>query len=152
MQIRKAWKFLQLLPGNGETTARPDLDLCDLCSQLSYVHIFHIFNKRHMLWVKASAPAQPLFTPSEERSRKGPGLPCKYLSPGRGDSPLASGHQQGSAASSLPPDVGRRDTQPLILASKKHDEVFLGLIFQYINRSTDAWLCYLSAQHLSDHA
>lgn len=59
---RKAWKFLQLLLGNGETTARPDLDLCDLCSQLSYIHIFHVFSKGYMLWVKVSALVQALFT------------------------------------------------------------------------------------------
>lgn len=125
IQIRKAWKFLQLLPGNSETTARPDLDLYYLCSQLSYIHIFHVFSKRHMLWVNVSALAHPLFTPWKERSCKGPGLSYEFFSlraePGREYRRGNSAQWPSAKSWQLPSSKcwKERDIQPLVRVEER---------------------------------
>lgn len=149
---RKAWKFLQLLPGNSETTARPDLDLCDLCSQLSYIHIFHVFSERQMIWENVSALAHPLFPPWKERSCKGPRLPYEFFSPRAepGERQLPCGHQL-NAVSCLHPHVGERH-----LGTREHGRktrrAFSGLLFcSIIGAETPDYMDSISAQHSSDH-
>lgn len=113
------------------TKPQQDLTLtCVICVLSWATFIFSMFSirERYMLWVRASALAQPLFTPWQERAGNGSGCRgCTFLcgqSQGEEFS-LPSGYPSGLTSSCLHSDVGRKET-PCCSCwhGKKCDQVF----------------------------
>lgn len=129
-------------------TVKPQQDLtltCPICVLSWAIFIFSTFSVKDTC---SEWKFLPWLSPSSHPERKGPVRDqgcCENTCPG-------GRARERWLSPALRPSVGpccqlssfrhwkERNIQPLMLAWKKHDEVFSGLIFHYINRSTDTRL------------